>query len=102
MKYIVVSAIKTSKVPGGDTSVIRYPFVFPNNFVHLHVSKVVSLLVSLMHPTHEIRTTSAGDINSMDFNGDCSGKSDSLNVKSADGDTNLVKMNDYGAGMLEM
>lgn len=102
MKYVVISAIKPSKVPGNNPSVIRYPFIFPNNLVHLHVSKVVSLLVSLMHPTHEIRTTSAGDVNSMDFVGDCHGKSESLNVKSAAGDTNLVKMNDYGSGMLEM
>jgi hypothetical protein len=101
MKYVVISAIKPSKVPGEDASVIRYPFIFPNNLVHLHMSKVVSLLVSLMHPTHEIRTTSAGDINSMDFDGKCSGKSESLNVKSAEGDTQLLRMNDYGSGMLE-
>lgn len=100
MKYIVVSAIKSDKA--GGVSVIRYPVIFPNNFVHLHVSKLVSLLVSLMHPTHEIKTTSAGDINSMDFEGECSGKSESLGVPSAHGDTQLVKMNDYGSGMLEM
>ena len=102
MKYVVVSAIKTSNKPGGDTSVIRYPFVFPNNLVHLHIYKVMSLLISFMHPTHEIRITSAGDLNSMDFEGECSGKSDSLGIKSAPGDTNLIKMNDYGSGMLEM
>lgn len=102
MKYVVISAIKTSNKPGGNPSVIRYPFIFPNNFVHLHVSKLVALLVSFMHPTHEIKVTSAGDINSMDFDGECSGKSSSLNIPSAHGDTNLVKMNDYGSGMVEM
>ena len=102
MKYVVISAIKTSNKPGGDTSVIRYPFVFPNNFVHLHVSKLVALLVSFMHPTHQIKVTSAGELNSMDFEGECFGKSESLKVPSAHGDTNLLKMNDYGSGMLEM
>lgn len=100
MKYIVVSAIKTDKQ--GETSVIRYPFVFPNTLVHAHIAKVVTLLLSLMHPTHEVKATSAGEVNSMDFDGDCYGGSDTLKLKSAEGDTNLLKMNDYGSGMLEI
>ena len=100
MKYVVISAIKTRK--DGEPSVVRYPFVFPNNFVHMHVSKVVALLVSFMNPTHEIKVTSAGDLNSMDFQGECSCKSDSIGVSSADGDTQLLRMNDYGSGLLEI
>lgn len=102
MKYVVVSAITPSKKPGQEPSVIRYPFVFPNNLVHAHVGKVASLLISFMHLRADIKITSAGDVNSADFTGECSGESESLGVKSATGDTNLLRMNDYGAGMLEM
>ena len=99
MKYIVVSAIKRK---GENESVIRYPFVFPNNLVHANVAKVMCLLISLMHLKRDVLVTSAGDVNSTDFTGECSGKSDTLNLKSAKGDTNLLSMNDYGAGMLEL
>ena len=101
MKYVVISAIHTNR-QSGNTSVIRYPFIFPNMLVHSHVAKVASLLVSFMHPTHDIKTTSAGEINSADFKGECYGESTSLNIPSAHGDTNLVQMNDYGSGMVEM
>ena len=100
MKYVVISAIKTNK--DGVTSVTRYPFIFPNLLVHSHVSKVASLLVSFMHPTNEIKATSAGELSSVEFKGECYGESTTLNLKAADGDANLIYMNDYGSGMAEM
>jgi hypothetical protein len=97
MKYVVISAVKTDRK--GDTSVIRYPFVFPNTFVHSHIARALGLVISFVHPSHSILTTSAGDVNSMDFGGECSGESTSIGIKSAAGDTNLLRMNDYGSGI---
>ncbi len=102
MKYIVITASKISKKPGGDTSIMRFPFIFPNMLVHSHVAKVTSLLISLMYPQYQTNITSAGEINSMDFTGNCFGESTTLNVKAAEGDTQLVRMSDYGANLMEI
>lgn len=103
MKYIIVTASKTSKKPGGETSVIRYPFIFPNMLVHSHVGKCMCLLVSLMHPDYQPVVTSAGEMNSMEFEGECHGESTSIGCKSkGPEDTHLIRMSDYGANMMEI
>lgn len=95
MKYIVISA--TDK-----DSVIRFPFIFPNQLVHARVAKVMTLLIGLMFIKRDVEVTSAGEINSMEFAGTCYGKSDTLKLKSFPvEDTTLIKMNDYGAGMTD-
>jgi len=100
MKYIVLTV---TQPPKGDESpfVMRYPIVFPNNMVHAHVAKVNSLLLEMMFPKATVTATSAGECNSMAFGGELYGESTSLNVKSkGQEDTNLLKMCDYGAGMV--
>ncbi|CAB4194487.1 hypothetical protein UFOVP1254_84 [uncultured Caudovirales phage] len=94
MKYIVISAANKS----GEH---RFPFIFPNNLVHSHVAKVMTLLVSLMFPTRDVTVTSAGEINAIEFSGECFGKSTTLGLESKPvEDTQLVRMNDYGAGSM--
>lgn len=96
MKYIVITCEDKKK-----DSVMRFPIIFPNSLVHEHVSRVMCLLLSLMFLRHEVKATSAGEINSMDFSGMCHGKSDTLQLKSNSvEDTQLVRMNDYGSGMM--
>lgn len=99
MKYIVITATKTDE--GCDETRMRFPFLFPNNFVHDHVAKALVLIMSFMFIRYDIKVTSAGEWNSADFGADCYGKSDSIGVKSDPvEDKRLIMMNDYGAGMM--
>lgn len=94
MKYVVLTVAK-----GRDTK-YRFPIIFPNNLVHDHVAKAVGLLLQLMFIQSKVTVTSAGEVNSMDFAGECYGDSESCGVKSKGvEDTQLIKLNDYGAGV---
>ena len=82
---------------------MRFPFIFPNMLVHAHVAKVTSLLISMMYPAYQVTTTGAGELNSMDFDGECYGESTTLNIKSKGvEDTQLVRMSDYGSVMTDI
>lgn len=100
MKYIVL----TVTTPGKDREQpweSRYPIIFPNTLVHAHVAKVMELLLGLLFPRSTVTVTSAGELNSADITAQCYGESTSIGVKSKPTeDTQLVIMNDYGAGMM--
>ena len=96
MKYIVMTGINKK-------SIIKFPFIFPAIFVHSHVEKCMSLLVGLMFGKYVWTCTSAGEINSMDFNGgECYGESTSLGVKADSEDSALISGNDYGSSLKDI
>lgn len=100
MKYIVITC--TRKRTASEDSVIQYPFIFPNNLVHDHVAKALTLLISLLHPTYRASVTSAGEVSSMSIEGPFVGESTSIGVRSDKGDTQLVRMCDYGSNIVNI
>jgi len=94
VKYVVLTV-------SGKNHTMRFPIIFPNNLVHDHVAKAVGLLLNLMFPRYNVNVTSAGEVNSMDFGGKAYGKSESCRVSSKKTDTQLIRMNDYGAGAMD-
>ena len=93
MKYIILKAKK------GATS-ITLPIIFPDMLVHDHVARCLSLLLSLMYPTHKVAVCAAGFVSSVDVGRtiECNGESTSIGVKSrGERDTALIRMADYGS-----
>lgn len=101
MKYIVISITMPPRQQEKEPAfVMRFPFIFPDMLVHAHVAKAQCLLLDLMYPgAKSVEVTSAGSMNSMAFDGDAYGKSDTLNLKSDPSDTSLIRNCDYGGVM---
>lgn len=89
MKYIVFE-IKTGRVS------IEMPIIFPNNFVHSEVAKVMSKIDLLKNA----EIVSAGEVSSTNIAGPFFGKSETLKVESRKGiDEDMVRMHDYFSGL---
>lgn len=93
MKYIIMSVVKP-----GKTLSLEIPFVFPDLIVHKHMADSVVPLLGLHFGTDAIITpVSAGFVSSTAFEDDCYGRSESLELSSRLGDSQLLKMCDYGS-----
>ena len=97
MKYIVLEMT----LPGPKGMKQKLPVIFPEEMVHAEVSRTLGHL--LMRGDHgknrtaEVKTISAGFVH---FTGDvvCRGESESLGLKSAPGDSELLENFDYTRG----
>lgn len=105
MKYIVCRVLRD------DEKLIDIPVVFPDALVHAMVFAQMRALLEMQYFSNEKQTTvialSAGELTSTIFTDTsddasiCHGESTSLGVKSREHeDDQLLKMNDYGAGMM--
>lgn len=101
MKYVVCRVLR------GGEKLIDVPVVFPDALVHAMVFAQMRALLEMQYFSNGCRTSvvplSAGELSSTIFNeeGVCSGGSESLGVKSREHeDDALLKMNDYGSGMM--
>lgn len=75
---------------------IYHPVIFPNHMIHADVAEYTHYALPI--PLIGWEVVSSGEYNVM--TGDCSGKSESLNLKSnPERDTYIIRMNDYGGGM---
>lgn len=98
MKYIVC------RVLHDEEPFLDIPILFPDMLVHAMVFTQMRALLEMQYFKASKKTTvialSAGELSSMPFDCSmmCSGKSDSLGVKSREEtDDQLIRMTDYGS-----
>lgn len=90
MKYIVMRA------EVNDEMALELPIIFPDILVHADVAKCVGWMMQEQFKA-PVKAISAGFLNSIEFDGICYGKSESLGLSSRGSvDEKLIKMCDYG------
>lgn len=94
MKYIVIGA-KVS-----DQTRVEIPIVFPNIMVHADMADRVKNILVCEHNFQEVEVMSAGDVSFSLGQPVCSGKSETLDVSSRPGDSDLLRMYDYTGGLV--
>lgn len=87
MKYIIF------EVTIGEELKKEEPVIFPNMFVHEDVAKRICHMLEMEHNFTSV-PVSAGEFNPISC--ECSGKSETLNLKSRPQDSDIVKLCDYG------
>lgn len=87
MKYIMLE----------DKNGIKHPVIFPDFFVHAIIARAV--IDEFRLRKMNLKVTSAGFVDSLDLNVNCTGKSESLNVESDNMDSFEIKYWDYFKGM---
>lgn len=93
MKYIMLEF--TDKKTG---LVREYPFIFPEDFVHVEVATVIACLKT---DNQEVVPVSAGFLASMDLlDVDFHGESESIGVESRPEDGQAISMIDYTHGIV--
>ncbi len=91
MKYIVIKEML------GDDLAREIPIIFPVVLVHRNVWERMQKLCSI-----NATVIAAGEVSLFD-GVRCHGKSETLNLKSREGvDERLIRMNDYGASLVEL
>ena len=93
-KYVIMHAVMN------DID-IDVPFIFPKTMVHQHVAIMMRAVIKSSYPKisdmNDITVRSAGTITFRDIY--CSDKSETLNVSSHEGDSDIIKVNPYTAGI---
>jgi hypothetical protein len=91
MKYIVME-VKDENIT------LEIPFLFPDIVVHAVAAEHIGYGLVEQWPKAKIKPISAGMVQSLDCQVECSGESTSLNLKSREAiDTQLILMSDYGS-----
>lgn len=78
----------------------KIPFIFPNFLVHQDVAAVTKVLLDETFKNSKNRIVSAGDVQiGAGATINCSGKSETLKIKSHPDDTQILTMYDYFHGV---
>jgi hypothetical protein len=93
VKYIMMEF----EVGGG--MVQKIPLIFPDVLVHESVAKRMEHCLRREHSFVGVKTTSAGFVTFSDPQ--CSGRSESLELESAVGDSDIINSIDYGGGLVD-
>lgn len=94
VKYIVLEIIQ-------DELTREVPIIFPAFMIHADVAKYIKHQLAMEHETTNVKTVSAGELNLFGAELNCSGFSETLNIKSRGvEDTQLLSMYNYTHGVI--
>jgi len=91
MKYIMFEVKLSSSIS------VSVPIIFPSSLIHRHVVSSVLPTLRVTYRDKNVRLVSAGFYDTI--SGDCSGKSETLNIECNKGDKEIILSYEYAHGL---